>query len=254
MSVTYDLAGQKKAYAKWAAFYDYVYLQLLADSQRKLAAAASACGPEILEVGVGTGLVLRYYPRTVRVVGVDLSEPMLQKAVEKVAGQRLSQVRGLAAMDACRLGFPDQRFDAVAFPFVITLVPDPEGALNEAARVLKPDGFLLVIEPSVEGRYYQLVRLYHDETAERLAAQAALARAASRFRDVAKFGTVHLARYATFEALVTRALGQGFNAIARERVESEGVRAMFESGRTAAGDFQFEQPMLIDLYRGPLAG
>jgi phosphatidylethanolamine/phosphatidyl-N-methylethanolamine N-methyltransferase len=144
VSVTYDLAGQKKAYAKWAAFYDYVYLQLLADSQKKLAAAASACGSEILEVGVGTGLVLRYYPPTARVVGVDLSEPMLQKAVEKVSGQQLSQVRGLAAMDACRLGFADQRFDAVAFPFVITLVPDPEGALNEAARVLRPGGEIVI--------------------------------------------------------------------------------------------------------------
>jgi phosphatidylethanolamine/phosphatidyl-N-methylethanolamine N-methyltransferase len=144
VTVAYDLAGQKKAYAKWAAFYDYVYLQLLADAQRKLAAASAACGPDILEVGVGTGLVLRYYPPAARVVGVDLSEPMLQKAVEKVAGQRLAQVRGLAAMDACRLGFPDQRFDAVGFPFVITLVPDPEGALDEAARVLKPGGEIVI--------------------------------------------------------------------------------------------------------------
>ncbi|BBF93579.1 class I SAM-dependent methyltransferase [Blastochloris tepida] len=144
MTITYDLAGQKRAYAKWAAFYDRFYLQLLADSQTKLAAAASACGPDILEVGVGTGLVLRYYPQTARVVGVDLSEPMLQKAIEKVSGQKLTQVRGLAAMDACRLGFPDRSFDAVGFPFVITLVPDPEGALDEAARVLRPGGEIVI--------------------------------------------------------------------------------------------------------------
>lgn len=144
MTVTYDLAGQKKVYAKWALFYDRFYIRLLADSQTKLAAAAAACGADILEVGVGTGLVLRYYPRTARVVGVDLSEPMLQKAVEKVRGLSLGQVTGLAAMDACRLGFPDGRFDAVTFPFVITLVPDPEGALDEAARVLRPGGEIII--------------------------------------------------------------------------------------------------------------
>jgi phosphatidylethanolamine/phosphatidyl-N-methylethanolamine N-methyltransferase len=47
-------------------------------------------------------------------------------------------------MDACRLGFPDGRFDAVTVPFVITLVPDPEGALDECARVLKPGGALVI--------------------------------------------------------------------------------------------------------------
>ena len=144
MTITYDLASQKKAYAKWASFYDRFYIRLLADSQTRLAAAAAACGVDILEVGVGTGLVLRYYPRTSRVVGVDLSEPMLQKAIEKVRDQDLVQVSGLAAMDACRLGFADGQFDAVAFPFVITLVPDPERALDEAARVLRPGGEIIV--------------------------------------------------------------------------------------------------------------
>ena len=47
-------------------------------------------------------------------------------------------------MDACRLGFADERFDAVAPPFVITLVPDPEGALDECARVLKPGGEIVI--------------------------------------------------------------------------------------------------------------
>ncbi|GLK76444.1 SAM-dependent methyltransferase [Methylopila jiangsuensis] len=144
MSVRYDLEGQKKAYAKWAPIYDKVYVRLLADAQKKAAAAAAANGPDILEVGVGTGLVLRYYPRTARVVGVDLSRHMLAKAREKVEAQKLSQVRGLAAMDACHLGFPDASFDAVTVPFVITLVPDPEKALDEMRRVLKPGGEIVV--------------------------------------------------------------------------------------------------------------
>ncbi len=140
MSVKYDLEGQQKAYEKWAPIYDKVYRRLLADAQRRSAEAAAACGDEILEVGVGTGLVLPYYPARTRVTGVDLSPPMLRKAREKALGH----VRGLACMDACRLGFADATFDAVNVPFVITLVPDPEGALTEIARVLKPGGEIVI--------------------------------------------------------------------------------------------------------------
>lgn len=142
MSVQYDLEGQRRVYARWAPIYDRVYHKFLSDAHRRTATAAAAAGPDILEVGVGTGLVLPYYPTHARVVGVDLSEDMLGKAVEKA--ERLPQVLGVAAMDACRLGFPDARFDAVAVPFVITLVPDPEGALDECARVLKPGGEIVI--------------------------------------------------------------------------------------------------------------
>jgi phosphatidylethanolamine/phosphatidyl-N-methylethanolamine N-methyltransferase len=140
MRASEDLAGQQKAYARWAPFYDRVYRRLLADAQRRSAEAAAACGDEILEVGVGTGLVLPYYPARTRVTGIDLSEPMLRKATEK----RLRHVRGLACMDAGRLGFVDAQFDAVNVPFVITLVPDPEGALTEIARTLKPGGQIII--------------------------------------------------------------------------------------------------------------
>ena len=144
MSVQYDLEGQKRAYAKWAPIYDKVYVKLLADAQRKAASAAAACGPRILEVGVGTGLVLPYYPRQCQVTGIDLSFHMLQKAVDKKVERGLSQVGLLAAMDACNLGFADESFDAITVPFVITLVPDPEGALDEMYRVLKPGGEIVV--------------------------------------------------------------------------------------------------------------
>lgn len=140
MSVQYDLEGQKKAYAKWANYYDKVYHNLLSDAHRMSAEAAAASGSNILEVGVGTGLVLRFYPAHTQVTGVDLSEPMLQKARDK----NYAHVRGLACMDACRLGFADETFDAVNVPFVITLVPDPEAALTEIARVLKPGGEIVI--------------------------------------------------------------------------------------------------------------
>ena len=144
MGIEHDLEGQRRAYARWAPFYDQVYHKLLSDAHRRTAAAAAKAGPSILEVGVGTGLVLPYYPAQSRVIGVDLSEDMLRRAADKVRRASLRHVRVIAAMDAGRLGLADAQFDAVALPFVITLVPNPEQALNECARVLKPGGEIIV--------------------------------------------------------------------------------------------------------------
>lgn len=144
MKAEQDLEGQRRAYARWAPYYDHVYHKLLSDAHRRTASAAAAAGADILEIGVGTGLVLPYYPARCRVVGVDLSEHMLRRALDKVEGAPLRHVRLIAAMDACRLGFADASFDAVAVPFVITLVPDPEQALRECARVLKPGGEIVI--------------------------------------------------------------------------------------------------------------
>lgn len=144
MPVTYDLDGQKRVYATWAKFYDRIYQGLLARPQREAVAAACACGDDILEIGVGTGLTLPYFTAGTRVLGADLSLDMLKVASRKVVAQGLSHVRGLMVMDACRLGFEPERFDAVTAQFVITLVPDPEQALAEMDRVLKPGGEIVI--------------------------------------------------------------------------------------------------------------
>lgn len=144
MPVTYDLEGQKRVYATWAKFYDKVYQGLLGRAQREAVAAACACGPDILEIGVGTGLTLPYFTPQTRVYGADLSLDMLKVASRKVARQNLAHVRGLMVMDACRLGFQAQSFDAVTAQFVITLVPSPEQALDEMDRVLKAGGEIVI--------------------------------------------------------------------------------------------------------------
>lgn len=138
------LDSQKRVYAVWAKFYDRVYVRLLARAQREAVAAASACGPDILEIGAGTGLTLPYFPASARVVAVDLSFDMLKVARAKVAARKLDHVRLIAVMDACRLGLPDQAFDAVTAQFVITLVPDADQALDEMDRVLKPGGEIVI--------------------------------------------------------------------------------------------------------------
>jgi phosphatidylethanolamine/phosphatidyl-N-methylethanolamine N-methyltransferase len=138
------LDQMRKAYDKWAPIYDLVYDGLTAPARRAAVRAALSNGRRILEVGVGTGLSLRNYPRETEIYGVDLSYGMLVRAREKIARRRLRHVRLIAAMDACRLGFADESFDAVVAQFVITLVPEPEVALKEMARVLRPGGEIIL--------------------------------------------------------------------------------------------------------------
>jgi hypothetical protein len=74
------------------------------------------------------------------------------------------------------------------------------------------------------------------------------------FTNEARYLYTMTPRYPAFEAMVARVTGQTFNDIRRERVETDEVRALFEAGKTTAGDYAFEQPMLLNLYLGPIAG
>ena len=134
-----------RAYARWAPVYDLVFDKVMAAGRRAAVAAASRVGPRILDVGVGTGLELPYFEARAQVVGVDLSEPMLRKAQEKVRRRGLRQVAGLCVMDAARLGAADASFDAVLAPYVITVVPDPEATLDELVRVVRPGGEVVLV-------------------------------------------------------------------------------------------------------------
>jgi phosphatidylethanolamine/phosphatidyl-N-methylethanolamine N-methyltransferase len=141
--------GVARAYALWAPVYDFVFGKVFAPGRSAAVhAAAAACGPQgghLLEVGVGTGLSLPDYPRNIRILGIDLSEPMLRKAHQRVADQNLGNVEGLAVMDAAAMALPDRSFDAVVAQFVITAVPHPEATLDEFARVLKPGGEIILV-------------------------------------------------------------------------------------------------------------
>ncbi len=117
-----------KAYGRWAPVYDLVFGAVF-DQGRRAAIAVS----------------LPDYDRKCRLFGVDISEGMLRKAEERVSELGLSNVEGLAVMDAENLSFPDASFDVIVAQYVITTVPNPEAALNEFARVLKPGGEIILV-------------------------------------------------------------------------------------------------------------
>jgi phosphatidylethanolamine/phosphatidyl-N-methylethanolamine N-methyltransferase len=135
----------EKAYARWAPVYDLVFGAVFERGRQAAIAAAERIGGRILEVGVGTGISLPDYSSGNRLCGVDISEPMLRKAKQRVAELGLDNVEGLWVMDAEQLSFPDASFDVVVAQYVITTVPNPEATLDEFARVLKPGGEIVLV-------------------------------------------------------------------------------------------------------------
>ncbi|MGQ9709979.1 MAG: class I SAM-dependent methyltransferase [Anaerolineae bacterium] len=96
----------------------------------------------ILEVGVGTGVNLPLYPPGAAIVAVDHSAPMLRRALRRPARARVGAVQA----DIHYLPFRDGAFDAVTGSLVFCSVAEPERALGEVYRVLRPGGRLLLLE------------------------------------------------------------------------------------------------------------
>jgi len=101
-------------------------------------------GEKILEVGVGTGKNMPYYPANARITAIDLSPGMLQRA--RTRAERLGCAADLCEMDIQDLGFPADSFDAAVSTFVFCSVPDPVLGLREIRRVLRPGGRLYMLE------------------------------------------------------------------------------------------------------------
>jgi ubiquinone/menaquinone biosynthesis C-methylase UbiE len=101
-------------------------------------------GTEILEVGVGTGKNMPFYPVGIRMTAIDLTPGMLERARQRAIDLKLHIVLKIGDVQAFE--FPDSTFDAIVGTFVFCSVPDPVLGLKELARVLKPDGKIYLLE------------------------------------------------------------------------------------------------------------
>src|SRR5580700_2621662 len=141
----FDREQVEQAYDRWAPIYDLVFGGVFEKGRKAAISATNKLGGRVLEVGVGTGISLPLYAPNVRIFGTDISEAMLNKARKRVAEQKLKNVEGLSVMDAEKLEFEDDSFDVVMAQYVVTAVPNPEVALDEFARVLRPGGELIIL-------------------------------------------------------------------------------------------------------------
>jgi phosphatidylethanolamine/phosphatidyl-N-methylethanolamine N-methyltransferase len=133
-------------YTFWAPCYDT--LVAAADfgqaRQRSIEGLGLQPGEHVLLVGAGTGLDLAYIPHGVSITAVDITPGMLERCRRRA--ERLGVPVDAHVMDARRLTFQNEAFDAVVFHLVLAVMPEPERGLREAERVLKPGGRVAVFD------------------------------------------------------------------------------------------------------------
>ena len=145
MDVALEKRQVQRAYELYAPVYDFIFDWIFAPGRTaavKLLALERS--DSVLEVGIGTGLNLPLYPWACQLTGIDLSQEMLDKAVERVQTLAMPNVT-LKVMDATSLDFGDNEFDKVVATYTISAVPEPVAVLKEMRRVVKPDGIIVLL-------------------------------------------------------------------------------------------------------------
>lgn len=139
-----DQQSVAAAYRRLSKQYDRFFGRVF-EPGRKLAVDKMDCRPgdRVLEVGVGTGLSLQYYPDSVHVTGIDVSPHMLERAHARLNGAA-DRVE-LALMDAQELEYASDCFDKVVAMYVASVVPDPQRMVAEMKRVCRPGGEMFIV-------------------------------------------------------------------------------------------------------------
>jgi phosphatidylethanolamine/phosphatidyl-N-methylethanolamine N-methyltransferase len=139
-------------YRRFAPVYDRLFGFILDHGRRELAKAVCKENPaSLLEIGVGTGLMLHRYPQATEIIGIDLSDDMLAIAQQRADKLHNKKIR-LLNMNAEALDFPDDSFDCVTLPYVLSVTPNPEKLVHEIRRVCRKDGTIFILGHFSGGR------------------------------------------------------------------------------------------------------
>lgn len=166
-------------YQRYARFYNFYFGRVMNPGRLKsIEFAELQSHEEVLEVGVGTGLSLPFYPSDISVTGIDLSPSMLKRAEKLVSENNLTHVKALKIMNAEQMTFADNSFDCVVAMHVSTVVGNPEKFADEMRRVCKPGGRIVIVnyfhDPSsalgkmsvMIAPYARMIGFRHDLTLE----------------------------------------------------------------------------------------
>lgn len=135
----------RKRYDRASSFYDlFEYPMEMMTLKKWRTEVMNELYGDVLEVGVGTGKNIEYYPDNINATAIDFSRKMLSKATEKA--EKLNKKVNLIYMDAQNMQFPDNNFDCVFTTCVFCSVPDPVKGLKEIKRVCKDGGKIVMIE------------------------------------------------------------------------------------------------------------
>lgn len=145
-------AAVKRSYDRFAHLYDFIERRSGRFRVWREMLWSKVEGRRILEIGVGTGGNFSYHPPGTEVTGMDVSEKMLAQARLRSTGNAVDG--RLSLMDAQNLGFKDDSFDTVVASLVFCSVPDPVKGLKEIARVVKPNGKVVLLEHVLSSNLY----------------------------------------------------------------------------------------------------
>ncbi|MBD3307161.1 methyltransferase domain-containing protein [candidate division KSB3 bacterium] len=134
-----------KVYDFYAPVYDLLFGLILNQGRKEVIELMNVQPHEkVLEVGIGTGLSLSYYPQHAQIFGIDISEKMLNKAKRRTTTQQMPHVV-LSMMDAEIMAFAENTFDKIALMHVYSVTPHPKKLLTETQRVCKPEGDIFLL-------------------------------------------------------------------------------------------------------------
>ncbi len=138
-------AHESKLYSNLAPLYDKIFGKIFYSRLNYVINTLKLPrGAKVLELGVGTGTSFPAYPSHCNVIGVDLAPDMLAHARTKIQNNGWTHLKVLK-MDALHLDFPDDSFDYVMAFHVVTVVPDPIRMMDEAQRVCRPGGKIVIV-------------------------------------------------------------------------------------------------------------
>lgn len=161
-----------QTYRRYAPMYDNIFGAILEPGRVKLAQAVTKTAPKkILEVGVGTGLLLPHYPASAAIFGIDLSEDMLaiaKKRATSLTGRNIT----LLQMDAETIDFPDNSFDCITLPYVLSVTPHPEKLIGEIRRVCTKGGTIFILNHFSGSRFWWLLERSVRAIADRIGFQS----------------------------------------------------------------------------------
>lgn len=137
--------GIEKVYNQYSAVYDKIFGRVFENGRNEAVKMIALNGQEkILEVGVGTGISLNKYPKSVGIVGIDLSNDMLERAKQRVSKYGLENVE-LKLENAEEMSFAENQFDKVIIMYVLSVTPNPERLIDKAFSVCKEGGEILIV-------------------------------------------------------------------------------------------------------------
>ena len=134
-----------KSYKRVSSFYDLTFGQVFRPGQKAIIKKMDCIDSDnVLEIGIGTGSSLQYYPKETKVVGIDISPDMLEVAKKRIVKDKIDN-KHILLMNGERLSFPDNSFDKVVGMYVVSVTQNPQVLVEEMKRVCKNDGDIYIV-------------------------------------------------------------------------------------------------------------